>query len=189
MRLYLISLTAVVIVSLALMLIYIKRTQHSAILTAEVPEPSPRAPEEVVLPTTSTRSVEAVQTKPQSPMPSMTGSSPKSTEGPPKFLEGQPVRATGFADSIHWLSDSEANRMPVKDMLAKARIKSKESFKPRPIKTRQEASDYLNVNFSFADFPSMAFESTGYFFFSAPLTQDFSRGFVINKENGEIATW
>jgi hypothetical protein len=177
---------SVVVVTLALMLIYMKRTQYPAILPDELSDPTPRDPEEVVLPKTSTRRVEAVQTKLQSPM---TESSPKPTEGPPKLSEGQPVRTTGFAGYIHWLNDSEANRMPVKDMLSKARVKSKESFEPRPVKARQEASDYLNVNFSFADFPSRAFEATDYFFFSAPLTQDFSRGFVINKENGKIATW
>lgn len=91
--------------------------------------------------------------------------------------------------AVDWLSDSEASQMPAKDLLSKAKLKSKESFIPRLINTRQEACNYLNVNFSFADFPSKAFESSGYFFFSAPLTQDFSKGFAINKETGEIATW
>lgn len=91
--------------------------------------------------------------------------------------------------AIQWLSDSEANRMHVKDLLSKAKVKSKESFTPSPVRTKQEASDHLNVSISFADFPSKAFESSDYFFFSAPLTQNFNKGFAIKKETGEIFTW
>jgi len=127
----------VVVVALVLMLIYIKRTQHPAILP-EVLDSTPRAPEEVVLPTISTRWSEAVQTKPQSPLPFMTDSSPKSAEGMPKFSEAQPVRTIGLAGSIHWLSDSEAKQMPVNDLLSKAKVKSKESFEPRPVKTTEK---------------------------------------------------
>jgi hypothetical protein len=106
-----------------------------------------------------------------------------------KYNDAKQQSGNDFLFAVQWLNDSQAKQIPVKEILSKAKSKSKESFKSTPIKTRQEASDHLNVNVSFADPPSKAFESSDHFFFSAPLTQDFRRGFVINKETGEIRTW
>jgi preprotein translocase subunit SecD len=106
-----------------------------------------------------------------------------------QHADANPLAGTDMPFSIQWLSDSEARRIPFNDLLSKAKVQSRESIKLHPIKTRQEAANQLNVNISFANFPSKAFESSDHFFFSAPLTQDFSRGFIINKETGEISTW
>ena len=106
-----------------------------------------------------------------------------------QHADAKPPQGNELPFAIDWLSASEAVRMPTKDILSKSRVKSKESFEPRLITTRQEAVIHLNVNISFADTPSRAFESSDYFFFSAPLTQDFSAGFILNKKTGEISIW
>lgn len=106
-----------------------------------------------------------------------------------QYADAEPLAEIESPFVIQWLNDSEASRMPVNDLLSKAKVQFRESIQLHPIKNRQEAANQLNVNVSFTDFPSKAFESADHFFFSAPLTQDFRRGFVINKKTGEISIW
>ncbi len=90
---------------------------------------------------------------------------------------------------LAWLSDSEADRMPIKHILSKARFPSRGSSFQRQIVTKNEAAIFLSLRISFHILPSRAFESEDYFFFSAPATVDFRRGIIVMKKTGEIGFW
>lgn len=106
-----------------------------------------------------------------------------------KYTSAKPLSSEDLPRAVRWLSDAEAQQIPLSELRSKAKAISRESFRSRPIRNREEAMSYLNNSFSFTKFPSVAFENTDYFFFSAPLTHDFSSGFSIDKTTGEIATW
>lgn len=173
-------------------------TPNSATLTSQPVASFPKKVEQAgkVVSANST-SNEDTQTKTPDPnhedMPTPMFSPPqedlKPTTQRKQYANAKPSERNDLPFAIEWMSDLEASRMPTKDILFKSKVKSKESFKPSPINTRKEATNYLNVNFSFANNPSRAFESSDYFFFSAPFTQDFSSGFIITKKTGEILTW
>lgn len=124
------------------------------------------------------------------------GLNPTST--PPAGASGsQPGQTNLFsyynmAKQVHWLDTNDA-KVDFNEIQKKALKVTKESFQPTPIRSREDAILHLNNSVSMAQRPSVAFEDEKFYYFSGGTmvrsVTDFSTGFVVSKETGEIITW
>jgi len=112
---------------------------------------------------------------------------------PRKYSEAKLLQKKDLSFPIRWLNDVEIRGVSLIDLRAKSKPVSSKFGKLKPISTKKEAVNHLNMNISMALRPSTAYEDAECYYFSGGTTayavHDFSKGILIRKQDGEISIW
>ncbi|MDR1010332.1 MAG: hypothetical protein LBM04_04245 [Opitutaceae bacterium] len=119
-------------------------------------------------------------------------SKPKPADAPRANMQATRPRLH-VKNEIKWLSESELKAIDFTEKRNKWHVSHSELSVENQILTREQAVACLNENASFARFPNVGAEDAEYFYFSLltdrNMPDDFSSGFSVKKNNGEIAQW